>query len=170
MFPNPQAALPLPLRPNLERYKKLAKDLVKACRSGDSDAIGDWADKWVNALVKSSGIKLTRQLPVAVGNWADQVEEFAQRKLSGDAASGSTKAGETGPPQSGRCRLAEAQFVIARSHGFESWPRFIKHIEGLTNKSSAVARFEAAADAIIKGEITTLKRLLREDPSLISRR
>jgi hypothetical protein len=30
MFPNAQDALPLPRRPNLERYKKLAKDLVTA--------------------------------------------------------------------------------------------------------------------------------------------
>ena len=32
MFPNPQSALPLPPRPSLERYRKIAKDLVKACR------------------------------------------------------------------------------------------------------------------------------------------
>lgn len=32
MFPNPQDALPLPPRPNLEQYKKQAKDLIKACR------------------------------------------------------------------------------------------------------------------------------------------
>ena len=33
MFPNPQDALPLPQRPDIERYRKLAKELVKACRS-----------------------------------------------------------------------------------------------------------------------------------------
>jgi len=30
MFPSPQTALPLPPRPNVERYKKLAKELVKS--------------------------------------------------------------------------------------------------------------------------------------------
>ena len=30
MYPNPQEALPLTPRPNLEHYRKLAKDLVKA--------------------------------------------------------------------------------------------------------------------------------------------
>src|SRR6478735_3882758 len=28
--------------------------------------------------------------------------------------------------------LADAQFVIAREHGFDSWPTFAKHIETLT--------------------------------------
>ena len=37
MYPNPQDALPLPPRPNLEQYKKLAKDLVKAWKSSDGD-------------------------------------------------------------------------------------------------------------------------------------
>ena len=41
MLPNPQTALPLPPRPSLERYKKLAKELVKACRSSNEKAIGD---------------------------------------------------------------------------------------------------------------------------------
>jgi hypothetical protein len=39
---------------------------------------------------------------------------------------------------------ADAQLVIAREHGFESWPKFAKHIEGLTRDllrhSSIVAR------------------------------
>ena len=43
MFPNPQDALPLPQRPNLERYKQLAKQLLQACKSDDKQAIDDWA-------------------------------------------------------------------------------------------------------------------------------
>ena len=43
MYPNPQEALPLPPRPNVEQYRKLAKELVKACRSGDPDAIRAWS-------------------------------------------------------------------------------------------------------------------------------
>jgi hypothetical protein len=35
MFPNPQDALPLPQRPSLERYKKIAKALAKACSSAE---------------------------------------------------------------------------------------------------------------------------------------
>jgi ankyrin repeat protein len=155
MFPNAQDALPLPQRPNLERYKKLAKELVKACGSKDKDAIGDWAEKWVLALAKQSGIQFTRQLPVAVSPWIDKVEGFAQRKMA-----------EAG----GRCRLGDAQFIIARSHGFNSWPKFSKHLQALSQKTSRIARFETAADAIIKGDLKTLKRLIHEDPELVRAR
>jgi ankyrin repeat protein len=68
------------------------------------------------------------------------------------------------------CGLASAQFVIARAHGFESWPKFVKHIDALRRKSSSVARFEAAADAIVSGKTAILKKLLREDPELIRAR
>jgi ankyrin repeat protein len=156
MFPNPQDALPLPFQPNLERYKKLAKDLIKACKSTEPDAIGDWAEAWVKTLVKRSGIKLPRNLPVAIQRRTEQVESFARRKLSS----------ENGAP----CRLADAQFVIARSHGFESWAKLTKHLDELSRKSSQIAKFESAADSIIKGEIATLKRLLREEPQLIHSR
>ena len=125
MFPNPQDALPLPKRPSVERYRKLAKELVKAAKSGVTDK---WAERW---------------LPGAA--------EFALRQFSE------------------KCNLTGAQFVIARSHGFESWPKFVKHLEALA-KGSQVSRFEAAADAIVNGETPSLRRLLREDPKLIRAR
>ena len=57
MFPNPQEALPLPQHPSLERYKKIAKELVKASKSGDPTAIGDWAGQWIRTLAKLKGVK-----------------------------------------------------------------------------------------------------------------
>lgn len=151
MFPNPQDALPLPHRPNPERYKKLAQDLVKACKSNDPDAIGDWSETWVRMLVRRSGIKLGRKEARVIVRWTEQVEAFAQRELSG------------GKP----CRLAGAQSVIARSHGFESWAKFLKHLRELSRKSSVVAKFETAAGAICNGNLRTLKRLLAGEPQLI---
>ena len=155
MFPNPQDALPLPLRPNLERYKRLAKDLVKACKSVDPDAIGDWAEAWVKMLVKRSGIKLGPKEARVIRRWTEQVEAFAQRKLTN---------------QERQCRLADAHFVIARSHGFESWTKFSKHLDELSQKRSVVAKFETAADAICNGDVKTLKGLLAEEPKLIHSR
>jgi ankyrin repeat protein len=35
--------------------------------------------------------------------------------------------------------LADAQFVIAREHGFESWPKFAKHVEALAMASFAAS-------------------------------
>ena len=69
MFPNPQAALPLPQRPNLGQYKKLAKELLDAAKSTDPDAIRNWSTNWVNALVERSGIQITPQLPAETDSW-----------------------------------------------------------------------------------------------------
>ena len=155
MFPNPQDALPLPPRPNLERYKKLAKELIKACKSGDENAIGNWAEQWIPALARLVGWKNTHRALARMGRWTNDVEDFARRSLLGSG------------PADRKCVLADAQFVIARSHGFESWPKFAKHLEALARKSSSVSRFEAAADAIVSGNVATLKQLLREDTNLI---
>lgn len=66
--------------------------------------------------------------------------------------------------------LADAQLVLAREHGFESWPKFAKHVAVLTRKDSLVPAFELAADAIAAGDTATLERLLRENPGLIRER
>jgi ankyrin repeat protein len=119
----------LPARPNLEHYKKLAKDLLKAYRSGDPDALG---------RVRQHHPRLSK-----LANTELRTAKFA---------------------------LADAQLMIARSHAFESWPKFKKHIEAIRSKSSPVSKFETAADAVIHGDVAVLKRLLREDPDLIRQR
>ena len=149
MFPNPQDALPLPLRPNLEQYRKLAKDLSKACRSGP-DALHEWLQRWIERLVKSSGIELTLRLPEGLDRWIKEVNEFARQTLSEQS-----------------CAVTAAQFVIARSHGFASWPKFAHHLEELEAANSPAAQFEAAVDAIVAGDDAKLELLLRENPALI---
>src|SRR5438876_6692473 len=69
----------LPVRPDLDQYKKQAKELLAACKSGDAVALA-------RVAVHHRGSRLT---------------------------------------------LADAQFVIAREHGFDSWPKFSRHIEQL---------------------------------------
>jgi ankyrin repeat protein len=64
--------------------------------------------------------------------------------------------------------LAKAQLSLARDHGFESWPRFAKHIAGL--KDGAVLEFESAADAVIQGDLDTLRSLLHRNPQLAKAR
>jgi Ankyrin repeats (3 copies) len=163
MLPNPQSALPLPPRPSLERYRKIAKDLVKACTKASEivpeadqvDPFLAWAEDWVDALVRLSGIVLEPQIPASVTGWIDGVAEFARRQLAGAAAGAR------------RCALADAQFVIARSHGFESWPKFVHGLDALAqDRTSDEARFEAAADAVVAGNLETLTRLLDAEPRL----
>jgi ankyrin repeat protein len=123
-------AIPLPTRPDLDQYKKLAKGLLKACKSGDFGAVREWAARWTRDA-----------LPL--------MTRLRAKKIS---------------------KLADAQLFLARAHGFESWPKFAKHIEALKRAGSPDATFEAAADAIVSGDIDALARLLKENPELIRQR
>src|SRR5262249_48318136 len=126
MFPNPQDALPLPARPNLEQYRKLSKSLLKACKSqrANPNAIDDWAERWVNRLVKASGLKVRESMPVRVSHWVNGLADFIERHMLSPArAAGSASVrGRKGarasanakPPTGHRGNLAGAQFVIAR--------------------------------------------------------
>jgi hypothetical protein len=66
--------------------------------------------------------------------------------------------------------VADARFIIAREHQFADWQQFEKHIEALNEKGSSVEQFEAAVVAIITGDITTLRQLLRDNPGLVGAR
>ncbi len=156
MFPNPQEALPLPPRPSIEQYRRLAKDLVKACRSGDRGAIGAWADRWIESLARVTGRLERPHARQEMDRAADRVEAFAARQLK-----------RQGSPA---CLLADAQFVIARSHGLPGWPKFVEHLDRLAHAGSDVAAFEAAVDAIISGDEATLRHLVAADPSLVRAR
>jgi ankyrin repeat protein len=155
MFPNPQDALPQPSNPNVEQYRKLAKELVKVCRTGTPDGIRNWTSVFVQHLVQLSGLEISPNLPVEVARWIDKVREFATQTL---------RQGEH------RCALTGAQFVIARSLGFTSWPRLVKHLEEMARRTSPVSEFEAAADAIVTGDLKNLKDLLGRNPHLVRQR
>ena len=158
MFPSPQSALPLPARPSLERYRKLAKELLSICKAAQLETLQPellraWAEGWIDTLIRLSGVVIAQ--PVDTREWIAGLEAFARRTLLG---------GE------GPCTLAHAQFVIARSHGFVSWAKFAAFVRSNEQAHSMQANFEAAVDAIICGDVATLERLLREQPELVHAR
>ena len=140
-------ALPLPSRPNLDHYRKVAKDLQHACRSEKPDAVREWAKRLVETEGEAQAIQR---------RWRD----FTQKR---DRAS-STRGARSG--RAAGCLLTDAQLFVAREHGFASWPRFASHIDGLRTANSPVATFEAAVEAIVAGDARTLKALLRKHPEL----
>jgi Ankyrin repeat len=109
-----------PARPDIEQFRKQAKDLLKACQGGDS----------------------TARARVEGGSDPDQP-----------------------------IRLADAQRTLAREYGFASWPRFVRHVAGLTGeRTDAIGVFERAADAVVEGDEAALQRLLDADPLLVKAR
>jgi ankyrin repeat protein len=66
--------------------------------------------------------------------------------------------------------LADAEHIIACGHQFESWAQFANHIAALNRENSAVWQFETAVEAIISGDLETLKRMLYSNPELIRAR
>lgn len=111
----------LPARPNVEQFRKQAKELLKSRRT-------------------SGAIQRIKK-------FHPRLEELTEAQL------------ET-------FMLADAQWVIAREYAFESWPKFIKHIEEAARANSPVSKFELAADAIVSGDLPALNRLLAENPKL----
>src|SRR5262245_49846332 len=146
-------ALPLPPRPNLEQYKKLAKDFQHACKSSAPGAIRDWAARWAETIAGLQGLEITPEIRRQIDFEAERMERHWNKfKQTNERAT--------------RCTLASAQFFIARGHGFASWPKFARHLEGLARANSPVSTFEAAVDSIVNGDLARLEELLSENPEL----
>ena len=97
-----------PARPNLEQYKKQAKELARDCAAGVHEA-------WM---------RVVRHHP----RFADLAPEALRGR---------------------RAALADAQLVIAREHGFESWPKFAAQITTL-NLERAVSQIDDPVQAFIR--------------------
>jgi ankyrin repeat protein len=141
--------LPLPPRPNLEQYRKR---VVAAASSADPQAVRVWANDWIETLVELLEVPTSppflELMDRAVGRLVDAVRE---RPKSGD-----------------RLTLADAQFFIARAHSFENWAEFAAHLD--PSKRPADNDFEAAANAVVGGDLQTLQSLLRAHPDLVRAR
>jgi len=96
----------IPDRPDLEQYRKQAKELLHSARAGDPDAL----------------VRIRKHHPRAHEPTSGELQHH---------------------------KLADAQLVIAREHGFASWPAFQKQVEHLRMMRS-VKLHEAPADAFIK--------------------
>lgn len=93
----------LPDRPDLEQYRRQAKELLRSARSGEHEAL----------------VRFHKHHP--------RVRDAAAPVLA-----------------QARVALADAQLVIAREHGFPSWPAFLKHAEKLRMERAITDRVDMA--------------------------
>src|SRR5439155_2322001 len=135
---------------------------LKICKSDDRDALRAWVTEWIGALVKLYNLDITlprdghrAYTPAEIGYRIDRTVDRVTKHVNA-----------TDQPSRTACTLAQAQFALAREHGFASWPKFARHLEGLTRPHSPVSAFEAAADAIVNGDLARLEKLISENPKL----
>lgn len=141
-------AIPLVPRPTLEQYTALAEEL-KEVRADGSDAAADWATRWLDKLASLHGSAPGHEIRGSIGRHAFHIERLVRAQAA--------------TPRS----LAGAEEMLARLHGFDSWLAFASHLQGLMDAGSAIARFEAAADAVVDGDLAALRALVGEDPALV---
>jgi ankyrin repeat protein len=65
---------------------------------------------------------------------------------------------------------SDARLTIARGYDFESWPRLVDYVDAVTLEGSPVSQFESAVEAVINGDLATLRSFLRQDPELVRAR
>ena len=64
----------------------------------------------------------------------------------------------------------DARAIIARTHHFKTFEDFVAFTQTIKDTFSPAARFEAAVDAIVAGDLDSLRRLLREGSDLVRAR
>ena len=160
MEPRGTDAIALPPRASLEQYHNRAKSLFKACKSGDIDAVREWARQWLESLAALyddvNGGERTR---------ADTARRLHAREIDREVDKIERDARESGL-LSDACSLNQAQLFLARLHDFVSWPKFVAHVNALALANSPDSKFESAADAVVTGDIATLRAMLEADPAL----
>jgi ankyrin repeat protein len=65
-------------------------------------------------------------------------------------------------------KLAHAQLVVAREHGFASWRKLKAHVNGLSLQSSHISaeEIDAFSAALRKGNLSSVRNALRRQPTL----
>lgn len=89
---------PLPARPNLEQYKKIAKDILKAWKNNVPTSI-----RWEGSVVTVTREHLRMTHP--------RLRDLSEREAV-----------------AAELTLADAQFMIARQYGFENWTEFASFV------------------------------------------
>ncbi len=87
-----------------------------------------------------------------------QAKELLRGYAAGDAGAAAEVAAHYRSPNAAMFALHDAQLVIARSYGFDSWPKLKAYVDGAT-----VRRL---ADAVRAGDVAQVRAMLRARPEL----
>jgi ankyrin repeat protein len=65
--------------------------------------------------------------------------------------------------------IADAQLVVAHEHGFESWMALAEFTDTVS-RDGPISRFESAVEAVVSGDVTSLRAMLSADSDLVYER
>jgi ankyrin repeat protein len=65
--------------------------------------------------------------------------------------------------------IADAQVVVAHEYGFENWADLAEFTD-VVRRDGSVDRFETAVEAVVSGDVTALRSMLRQNPDLVRAR
>jgi hypothetical protein len=182
---------PLPDRPNLEQYRKQAKELVKRWSAGEDAAMARVREHLPQAAAASGAFTFVladAQLVIArehgFESWpklAKQIAAITGRGTLSDARRRAHRAIADGDRETLESLLRDhgqalgygsrqAAQIISDEQCFESWDAFAAWSAARAEADSPVATFEAAVEAIVAGDVTALQSLLRAHPDLVRAR
>jgi ankyrin repeat protein len=178
----------LPVRPNLEQYRKQTKELLKRWKASDPQTTRKLADAQ-HAIAREHGFDTWKKFTEEIARRTGLADKAAIWKSAEDAlVAGDNvtlarllreheKMFRTEQPRSSwfggltpNYRHGDARTIIVRNHFFESWEQFAEFARNVKDSSSPIARFERAVDAVALGDAASLGRALREDPELVRTR
>src|SRR5918996_3539514 len=169
----------LPAHPNLEQYRKQAKELLKRWKASDPKTTRKLADAQ-HAIAREHGVDTWKKFTDEIARRTGLAEKTAVWKSAEDALVAGDDATlarllrthekmfQTEQPRSSwfggltpDYKGGDARTIIARNHFFESWEQFAEFAGKVKDSSSPVARFERAVDAVVSGDTSSLERTLR---------
>jgi len=182
---------PLPAAPSLEQLRKRARDLQRAHRAGDPDATARVRAHQPNAgdplklsvaqlaIAREHGFpswprlrayveRVTNHGPELQHAYHDDLDYYAGRAygLLASAQDGTPGAAAAFERHAAPATLEGARTVVARMHGFPSWPALRRHVTSLRNGGGEP--FARAYRAIESHDPNALERELERFPALVT--
>jgi ankyrin repeat protein len=149
---------------NLEQLRKQAKELAKAARAGDGQALARLGDLPVK--LASAQTVLAREQGYA--SWPALVNELAEQPFRTDLEYYEGRA--EGIATVNNVSSASARRDLAQRHGYPSWAALTKHVTALANGEESATPFMLAYRAVEDGDRDRLAELLDEHPELVRTR
>jgi ankyrin repeat protein len=149
---------------NLEQLRKQAKELARAARTGDPQALARIGDLPVK--LASAQTVLAREHGFT--SWPALVHELAEQPFRSDLEYYEGRA--EGIATVNGVSVTSARRDLAQRHGYSSWAGLTRHVTALASGEEPATPFMLAYRAVEDGDRDRLAELLDEHPELVRTR